>query len=73
MTANTFYYEEGGGLTLLFRVDRKEEREALNTFRAAFGAATDLEAVTDYLVALHIRPGHPGCPCDGRSWGGGAT
>ncbi|CAA9380902.1 MAG: hypothetical protein AVDCRST_MAG93-9167 [uncultured Chloroflexia bacterium] len=45
-------------LTLLFRVDRREECEALHTFRAAFGVAATPEAITEYLVALHLRPGH---------------
>jgi hypothetical protein len=51
-------------LTLLFRVDEPEQAEALHDFRAAFGTQTDLEPVNEKLFALHIRPGHPGCPCD---------
>lgn len=47
------------GLTLLFRVDRKEECEALHNFRAAFGVVATPETITEYLVALHLRPGHP--------------
>ncbi len=52
---------ERTGLVLILRVDVAEEAEALHTFRAAFGAATDLEAVTDTVFALHIRPGICGC------------
>jgi hypothetical protein len=72
MTANRFYYEEDG-ITLLFRVGRKEECEALSAFRAAFGGATDLEAITEDIMAPHIGPSYSGCPCDGQSWGGGVT
>ncbi len=63
MTANASYYGEEV-ITLLFRVDRTEEREALGVFRAGFGAAADLEALTEDVMVLHVRPGHPGCPCD---------
>jgi hypothetical protein len=44
-------------LLLLFRIDEPEQAEALYAFRAAFGAATDIEAVTEDLFALHITPG----------------
>ena len=44
-------------LVLLFRTDVPEEAEALHTFRAAFGAAAEIEAVTAELFALRIRPG----------------
>jgi len=60
-------------LILLFRVDRKEGREALDAFRSAFGVAADLEAVTECLMALLISPGHPGRSSDDRSRGGGAA
>ena len=56
-------------LTLLFRVDEPEQAEALHGFRAAFGRQTDLEPVNEKLFALHIRPGHPGSPCDSEIWG----
>jgi hypothetical protein len=59
-------YHGGVPLTLLFRVDEQEQVEALRSFRAAFGQQTDLEPVNEKLFALHIRPGHPGCPCDGE-------
>lgn len=59
------YYDERC-LTLLFRVDEQEQVEALRGFRAAFGKQTDIEAVNETLYALHIWPGHPGCPCDGE-------
>jgi hypothetical protein len=54
-------------LTLLFRVDEQEQVEALRGFRAAFGKQTDIEAVNETIYALHIWPGHPGCPCDGET------
>ena len=61
MTANTFYYEVDG-LTLLFRVDRAEECAALGAlWGVAFGAATDLVAITERLIALYVRSGHPSC------------
>ncbi len=54
---------EGPRLTLLFRVTREEGAESLYTFRAAFGAATDIEAVDENTYTLHIRPG--ACTCGG--------
>jgi hypothetical protein len=48
-------------LVLVFRTDVPEEAEALHAFRAAFGAATEIEAVTETVFALHIRPGVCGC------------
>jgi hypothetical protein len=45
------------GLVLLFLIDEPEQAEALHNFRAAFGAATEIEAVDENLFALHIRPG----------------
>jgi hypothetical protein len=63
MTAITSYHD-GAPLTLLFCVDKPEQVEALNRFRAAFGKQTDIEAVNERVYALHIWPGHPGCPCD---------
>jgi hypothetical protein len=53
-------------LTLLFCVGEPEQAEALHNFRAAFGNQSDIEAVNENLYALHICPGHPGCPCDGK-------
>jgi hypothetical protein len=50
-------------LTLLFRVDEPEQAEALHTFRASFGAATDIEALDENTFVLHIRPGV--CACGG--------
>jgi hypothetical protein len=52
---------ERAEIVLLFRTDVAEEAEALHAFRAAFGAATDIEAVTQDLFALHIRPGVCAC------------
>jgi hypothetical protein len=46
---------------LVFRTDEPEQAEALHKFRAAFGAATEIEAVTETVFALHIYPGVCGC------------
>ncbi len=54
-------------LTLLARVDEPDQAEALHGFRAAFGKQSDIEAVNETIYALHIWPGHPGCPCDGET------
>jgi hypothetical protein len=54
-------------LTLLFNVEEREQVEALHSFRAAFGKQTDIEPVNETIYALHIWPGHPGCPCDGET------
>ena len=57
---NRMITDDGPGrteLVMLFRMDIPEEAEALHTFRAAFAGATDIEAVTPELFALHIRPG----------------
>jgi hypothetical protein len=48
-------------IVLLFRTDVAEEAEALHSFRAAFGAATEIEAVTETVFALYIRPGICAC------------
>ncbi len=48
-------------IVLLFRVDDPEQAAALHNYRAAFAGATDLEAVTQDLFALHIRPGVCAC------------
>jgi hypothetical protein len=56
---------EHTGLLLLFRIDKPEQAEAMHAFRAAFGAATDIEAITEDLFALHITPGV--CACGGES------
>ncbi len=53
--------DERTEIMLLFRTDEPEQAEALHSFRAAFGAATDLEAVTENVFALYIRPGICGC------------
>ena len=57
-------YHDERCLTLLFRVDEREQADALHGFRAAFGKQTDIEAVNEILYALHIWPGYPSCPCD---------
>ncbi len=56
-------------LTLLFCVDEPEQAEALHGFRAAFGKHTDIEPTNESAFALHIWPGHPGCPCDSGARG----
>jgi hypothetical protein len=65
MTTPSSYYG-GEPLTLLFRLDDPDQVEALHTFRAAFGAATEIEAVNENGCVLYIWPAHPGCPCDGE-------
>lgn len=55
---------DGECLTLLFRVDRDEEAEALHRWRAAFGPMTDIEALSPSLFALHIYPGVCSCVSD---------
>jgi hypothetical protein len=61
-------YHDERCLTLLFDTDEPEQVATLHSFRAAFGAATDIEAVNESVYALHIRPGHPGCMCGGEGW-----
>ena len=48
-------------IVLLFRVDVAEEAEALHGYRAAFGAATDLEALDERTYVLHVYPGVCAC------------
>ena len=55
----------GERLILLFRVDRRGERESLEAFQDGFGVMAHPETVTENLTALHIHPGHPSCPRDG--------
>jgi hypothetical protein len=52
---------ERAAIVLLFRIDVTEEVEALHAFRAAFGGASEIEAVTETVFALHIRPGVCAC------------
>lgn len=52
-------------LVLLFDVRNPEQIEVLHYWRAAFAAATDLEAVDENIFALHIRPGV--CACGGAA------
>lgn len=70
MTAVTSYHDSEP-ITLLFCVDKPEQAQALHGFRAAFGKQTDLEPINESVYALHIWPGHPGCPCDGKQRGQG--
>jgi hypothetical protein len=53
--------QERAGLVLVFRTDEPEQAEALHTFRAAFGAATELEALDERTYVLHVYPGVCGC------------
>ncbi len=55
----------GQWLILLFRVNRREEREAVEFFRDAFGVMAYPEVITENLTALHVLPGHPSCLRDG--------
>jgi len=54
-------------LTLLFDVNSGEQADSLRAVRAAFGAATEIEALNERVYALHICPGYPSRPCDGRA------
>ncbi len=46
-------------MTLLFRVDGAEGRNAVDSFISAFQAGgTDIEIVAQNLVALHVRSGY---------------
>ena len=58
-------------LTLVFRVDVDEEREALHAFRDAFAGSTDIEAISEDLFAVHISPGI--CSCGVRKSEGEAA
>lgn len=52
---------EHTALVLVFRTDEPEQAEALHTFRGAFGAATELEALDENTYILHVYPGVCGC------------
>lgn len=52
---------ERTGLVLMFRVDDPEQAQALHGYRAAFGGATDIEALDEKTYILHIYPGICGC------------
>ncbi len=41
---------------MIFDRQIPEEAEALDYFRAAFGETAGLEAVNEFVFALHIRP-----------------
>jgi len=45
----------------MFRVDDPEQAQALHGYRAAFGGATDIEALDEKTYILHIYPGICGC------------
>ena len=53
--------QKNAGLVLVFRVDDPEQAEALHVFRAAFGAATELEALDETTYILHVYPGVCAC------------
>ena len=44
-------------LTIVFDTEHPEQAEALHHWRAAFGPASDIEAVHGDVFALHIFPG----------------
>lgn len=44
-------------LTVAFDRRLPEQREALDYFRTAFAETADIEAVSEHVYALHIRPG----------------
>jgi len=48
-------------LALVFRVDVAEEAEALHTFRAAFGGASEIEALDERTYVLLVYPGVCSC------------
>jgi hypothetical protein len=52
---------EHTGLVLLFRVDDPEQAAALHGYRAAFGAATHIEALDEKTYVLHVYPGVCAC------------
>jgi hypothetical protein len=52
-------------LTILFRMDNPEQVESLHALRAAFQGATDIEAVSAEVFALHVWPGCCSCEIPG--------
>ncbi len=44
-------------LTVIFDRRQPEEAEALDYFRAAFAETAEIEAVSEHIYALHIKPG----------------
>jgi hypothetical protein len=52
---------EHTGLVLVFRIDDPEQAEALHGYRAAFGAATHIEALDEKTYVLHVYPGVCAC------------
>ena len=52
---------EHTGLVLVFHIDDPKQAEALHGYRAAFGAATHLEALDERTYVLHVYPGICGC------------
>lgn len=48
-------------IVLLFRVDDPEQAATLHNYRAAFAGASEIEAVTETVFALHVRPGVCAC------------
>ncbi len=51
------YHEAPTDLTVAFDRRVPEQREALDYFRAAFAETADIEAVSEHVYALHIKPG----------------
>ncbi len=50
-------YHQPTHLSIVFDVRHAEQAEALHHWRAAFGPASDIEAVSEDVFALHIWPG----------------
>ncbi len=48
-------------IVLLFRIDDPKQAEALHGYRAAFGAATEIEALDERTYVLHVYPGVCSC------------
>lgn len=51
------YHDPKTVLTVVFDLRQPEQAEALHDFRSAFGEAADLEALSEFVFALHISPG----------------
>lgn len=51
------YHHPRTDLKVIFDRRIPEQREALDYFRSAFAEAADIEAVSEHVYALHIKPG----------------
>lgn len=50
-------YHQRACLSIVFDVRHAEQAEALHHWRAVFGPASDIEAISEDLFVLHIFPG----------------